>query len=148
LEDQAAVVEQARRVAGSAWDEQGWVFPALGPGRTKGGEVTTPGGMLHPRNVARAFEKARDKAGLRRESFHSLRHFSVSVQLGAHVPLEIVSKRIGHGSRAVTADTYGHLLPEGDQEAAARVDAWIADQDTARQKTADRRKKKAAPRPS
>jgi hypothetical protein len=50
----------------------------------------------------------------------------VSVLIGLGISLEIVAKWIGHGSRAVTADTYGHLLPEVNQDVAHRIDDWDA----------------------
>lgn len=57
---------------------------------------------------------------------HTRRHHAVSVMLGAGVPLHVVSQRIGHGSQVVTAQTYGHLLTEFDEQAAALLDAWDA----------------------
>lgn len=116
LQTQRAWWTAAREAAGDAWQsDAGWMF------------CTRNGGVLSPRHVARAFEHARNAAGLPHQPFHSLRHFAVSVQLGAGVPLEVVSKRIGHGSRAVTADTYGHLLKEADEKAAQRIDQWLAE---------------------
>lgn len=111
LTRQRSWVAAQQQHAGALWHDEGWVFP------------TQSGRVLHPRNVARAYEQARDAAHLRPESFHALRHHAVSVLLGLGVSLEIVAKWIGHGSRAVTADTYGHLLPEVNQDVARRVDA-------------------------
>ena len=114
-----ALVEQRRwadamqATANDEWDDTGWIFS------------TRMGGLLHPRNIARAYENARSAAGLRPESFHALRHFAASMMIGMGIPVEIVSKRLGHGSRAVTVDTYGHLLPEVDQAAADHIDRWL-----------------------
>lgn len=114
LEAQRAAQEADRRRFGADWRGQGWVF------------ATHAGTCLHPRNLARAYETARRRAGLRPEEFHALRHYAVSVMLGAGVPLHVVSKRIGHSSQVVTAQTYGHLLTEFDEQAAALLDAWDA----------------------
>lgn len=114
LVHQRAWVAEQQTLAGSEWHDEGWIFP------------TQTGRVLHPRNVARAYEQARDAAHLRHESFHGLRHHAVSVLIGLGISLEIVAKWIGHGSRAVTADTYGHLLPEINQDVARRIDAWDA----------------------
>lgn len=90
--------------------------------------ATEDGGYLMARNVTRAFSEARDAAGVKRLSFHSLRHFAVTVQLAAGVPLPMVSKRIGHATLAMTSDLYGHLLPQADRAAADAVDKYLADQ--------------------
>ena len=43
-------------------------------------------------------------------SFHSLRHTHATMLLEAGVELEIVSKRLGHSSIAITAKIYSHVL--------------------------------------
>jgi len=55
--------------------------------------------------------QSRNGGGLPQLPFHALRHTAASVQLAAGVPLEIVSKRIGHRKLSTTADIYGHRLP-------------------------------------
>lgn len=112
LDAQRAAQEADRRRFGPDWRDDGWVF------------ATHAGTRLHPRNLSRAYEIARGRAGLRAEDFHALRHHAVSVMLGAGVPLHVVSKRIGHSSQVVTAQSYGHLLTEFDERAAALLDAW------------------------
>ena len=114
LEAQRAAQVQDRRRFGADWRDEGWVF------------ATHAGTRLHPRNLSRAYEIARGRADLRPETFHALRHHAVSTMLGAGVPLHVVSKRVGHGSQVVTAQTYGHLLTEFDEQAAALLDAWDA----------------------
>jgi integrase len=74
------------------------------------GVLLRTGGPLSPRNVEQAYTRARTAAGLPAQPFHGLRHFAVSIQLAAGIPLELVSKRIVHQNRALTADLYGHLL--------------------------------------
>jgi integrase len=55
---------------------------------------------------------------------HMLRHFYASwcinrtVDGGLELPLKVVSTRLGHASIKITADTYGHLFPRGDDSAA------------------------------
>ncbi|MFB6419911.1 tyrosine-type recombinase/integrase [Bradyrhizobium tunisiense] len=54
---------------------------------------------------------------------HSLRHFYASwcinrrAEGGLELPLKVVSGRLGHSTIAMTADTYGHLFPRGDDGA-------------------------------
>ncbi|MCG5483684.1 MAG: site-specific integrase [Sinorhizobium meliloti] len=51
---------------------------------------------------------------------HSLRHFYASWLInrpedgGLGLPLKVVQERMGHSSITMTADTYGHLFPRGD----------------------------------
>lgn len=83
------------------------------------------GGPLGPDDVSRAFRHIRDKAGLRKLPEHALRYTAVSVQIAAGVPVEVVSKRIGHKSISTTLDIYGHLLPEANMDAAQKVDEFM-----------------------
>jgi integrase len=65
---------------------------------------------------------------------HSLRHFYASwcinrrVDGGLELPLKVVQARLGHASIQMTADTYGHLFPRGDDgaELAAAERAFLA----------------------
>jgi integrase len=53
---------------------------------------------------------------------HSLRHFYASWCInrradgGLELPLKTVQGRLGHSTLAMTADTYGHLFPRGDDQ--------------------------------
>lgn len=108
--------------------QRGWWEQATASPRWQGGQwifSSEVGTALHPRNLARAYENARDAAGLPKQSFHGLRHFAVSMFLAAGVPLEVVSKIVGHRSISITSSIYSHLLPEASQAAAARIDAWL-----------------------
>lgn len=77
---------------------EGWLF-------------TTRNDTLHnPRNVTRAFNRARDRAGVTCR-FHDLRHTYATWLLSRNVPVHTVSKLLGHTSIAITADIYGHCVP-------------------------------------
>ena len=65
------------------------------------------------------------KAGLPPIRLHDLRHGHASLMLAADVPIDIVSKRLGHSSRAITSDTYSHLLSGVGRAAAERAAALI-----------------------
>jgi integrase len=41
---------------------------------------------------------------------------------GQGVPKDVVREALGHATIAVTADVYGHLLPERQKDAAKRMD--------------------------
>jgi integrase len=68
------------------------------------------------------------------KGLHTLRHFYASwcinrrVDGGLELPLKVVQARLGHASVQMTADTYGHLFPRGDDgsELAAAERAFLA----------------------
>lgn len=49
---------------------------------------------------------------------HSVRHFHASTLLRAGVHLKVVSTRLRHSSVAITGDSYSHVSPGLDQDAA------------------------------
>jgi len=52
---------------------------------------------------------------------HGLRHTYATLALEAGVPIEVVSKRLGHASIAITADLYQHVTKSVDRNAAEAV---------------------------
>ena len=69
-------------------------------------------GVLIAHQIAQASERASwiaKAAGLRPVRLHDLRHGAASLLAGG-TEMAVVSKRIGHSSIAITADTYSHLL--------------------------------------
>jgi integrase len=52
------------------------------------------------------------------------RHTAVSQMLDAGIPIDKVSKFIGHASITITIDRYGHLLAGGEEEAIALLDRY------------------------
>ena len=72
-------------------------------------------------------------ASAKYKGLHALRHFYASwcinrrVDGGLELPLKVVQARLGHASIQMTADTYGHLFPRGDDgsELAAAEKAFL-----------------------
>jgi integrase len=54
---------------------------------------------------------------------YDLRHTAATIALVAGIPLKVVSERLGHASIKITADTYQHVIPSLQREAADRLDA-------------------------
>jgi len=83
------------------------------------------GEPMHPARFAYDFQKCVRRAGVRRIRFHDLRHTHAThaLQLGIHP--KIVSERLGHSSITVTLDTYSHVLPSMQQEAAEAIAALV-----------------------
>jgi integrase len=65
-----------------------------------------------------------DGERIRAIGLHECRHSAVSHMLDAGITNDKVSKFMGHSSITVTIDRHGHLLPGGEAEAAALLDAY------------------------
>jgi integrase len=76
---------------------------------------------LHPAQIAAGVVD--QHGGAKYPGLHALRHFYASwcinrrVDGGLELPLKLVQTRLGHASIQMTADTYGHLFPRGDDGA-------------------------------
>ncbi len=87
--------------------EARWLFP----GRTTELPIT-------PERVQQVFPKVLRAAGIRKIRPHDLRHTYATLAIRAGVPLLTVSRQLGHGSIAITADVYAHDAPGGNRAAA------------------------------
>lgn len=52
-------------------------------------------------------------------------HTHASLLLQAGVSIKVVSERLGHRTIALTMDTYAHVLPAMDRDAAERLGALL-----------------------
>jgi integrase len=59
-------------------------------------------------------------------TLHEARHTCASLLIAAGVNAKALSVIMGHATIAMTFDTYGHLMPGGIDEAAAAVNAYLA----------------------
>ncbi|MBX7070332.1 MAG: site-specific integrase [Microthrixaceae bacterium] len=85
-----------------------WLFPA------------DDGGATHPHAFSQAFDRIVRRAGLPPTRLHDLRHTHASLLIKHGVPLKVVSERLGHAKASFTMDTYQHVMP-GMQADAART---------------------------
>jgi integrase len=84
------------------------------------------GGPLRKRNLLRRwFHPLVAEAGLPRMRFHDLRHAHASLLLAAGVHPKVVQERLGHSQVSVTLDTYSHVAPSLQREAAVRIDELL-----------------------
>ena len=82
--------------------------------------TTRVGGPVHPSIVTREFAHAVQVLPVPRIRLHDLRHTHATLLLEAGVPVKVVSERLGHASIQLTLDTYAHVLPSMDSDAAER----------------------------
>ena len=62
------------------------------------------------------------KIGLPRIRFHDMRHTHATHLLASGVHPKVASERLGHSKVGLTLDTYSHVLPNMQADAAALVD--------------------------
>jgi len=80
------------------------------------------GSPLHPSKISSRWGKFLRQAGLPHLRFHDLRHAHATLMLRKGVHPKIVSERLGHASIGITLDTYSHVLPSMQQQAADAFD--------------------------
>jgi integrase len=86
----------------------------------------TPSGQpISADYLAKHFRSMLDLAGVPRIRLYDLRHSAATIALAAGVSPKVVSEQLGHASTAFTLDTYAHVLPHMQDEAAARVEAVL-----------------------
>ena len=100
---------QERLRAGQRWQEHDLVFPS---------SVGTP---IEPRNLTRNLHRLCKVAGLKPERFHNLRHTAASIGFAEGLDPKMIQHMLGHSAIGVTMDTYTHLVPGLQKEAAERI---------------------------
>lgn len=75
--------------------------------------------------VKKYFKPLLREAGLPNIRLYDLRHTSATLALTVGVAPKVVSEQLGHASAAFTLDTYSHVLPHMQDEAAAKMEAAL-----------------------
>ena len=88
----------------------------------------TESSPFRPASVQDRADKAWLKVGLERLTFHDCRHTAANLMIGAGVNAKALSRFMGHANIRITFDTYGHLMPGSEEEAAGLIDAYLAAQ--------------------
>jgi integrase len=90
--------------------------------------VTTEDGRpMHPESLSSLFVRQAKRAGLSPIRLHDLRHSVASILLAQGVHPKVVSEQLGHATIALTLDTYSHVIPSLQQEAAGVIAAAVLD---------------------
>ena len=99
---------EERGAFGLGWSESDYVFSH------------TDGRPFHPDSVSHAFADIIKKAGLPHLRLHDLRHTHATMMMEMGVNPKTVSERLGHASVVITLDTYSHVSPGLQEEAAVK----------------------------
>jgi integrase len=80
------------------------------------------GQPVHPHAVYEAFRRVVRNAGVPAIHYHDLRHSHRSLLIKDGIPVKVVSERLGHANIAFTMQTYQHLLPGMQADAATATE--------------------------
>ena len=111
---------QQRLLLGNKWEDIDLVFP--GPF----------GRPLDPSVLTHTFERLTVRTGVDGVRLHDLRHAHASLLLQMQVHPKVVQERLGHATISITLDTYSHLIPSMQADAADAFAGAMAEAETAR----------------
>ena len=101
---------EEKLATGPAWQERNLIFSS---------RIGTP--MRGDNLLKRSLRPLLEKAGLPPLTFHELRHTFATFQLAAGERPKVVQEILGHSSIKTTMDTYSHVIPGMQEEAAGRL---------------------------
>jgi integrase len=101
---------------GGEWEENNLICPRW----------DDPGRPINPNSLSGSFSETMEKLGYP-ITFHGLRHTHASLLIQAKEQPKVISDRLGHTNIGITMDTYGHLMPGMQQEAANKLEDLLHD---------------------
>jgi integrase len=110
IHEQLDHLQQERNVAGNKWQEYDLMFPS------------TFGTPMDPSNMYKDFKGTLKMADLPDIRFHDLRHTAATLMLQQGTHPKIVQERLGHSDISLTMNTYSHVLPSLQEDAAEKMD--------------------------
>ncbi len=99
------------------WQENDLIFPS------------SYGSPMDPRNLYKNFKNLLNRAKLPDIRFHDLRHTAATLMLQNGIHPKVVQERLGHKDVTLTLNTYSHVLPDIQEEAAQKLDRLLAHSD-------------------
>ena len=105
---------EERLVAGKRWCDSGMVF------------TTTIGTPLGTQSLHRSFKAILRNAGLPDIRYHDLRHTAATLLLAQGVDPRTIMETLGHSQISLTLNTYAHVVPALQREAAAKMDEILS----------------------
>ena len=104
---------ELRLAAGDAWQTGDLVFTSL------------TGAPIDPTTIRAALKRIALAADVPVIRVHDLRHTAATLMLLAGVNAKVVSERLGHANISITLQTYSHVLPTMQHDAAAALDTLL-----------------------
>ncbi len=83
------------------------------------------GGRKDPKNLLRQMERLTKKAGVKRISFHGIRHTNATLMLTNGESIKVVADRLGHSRASTTLNFYAHSIPAMDAKAAISFENFL-----------------------
>ena len=80
------------------------------------------GEPFHPDSITQKWERFIARQQLPQIRLHDLRHSNATALIAAGVSAKVVQHRLGHANVSITLNTYTHVLPSMDEEAAEKLD--------------------------
>lgn len=77
---------------------------------------------LAENTTTRVFNRAIEKAGVKKLHLHCLRHSHASLLISQGESIVMVSKRLGHATIEQTLNTYSHLMPNEEQKMISKLE--------------------------
>jgi integrase len=93
----------------------------LGPGAYVWSQELDASVPYRPDRVTGAFGTLRDRLGMKRLTFHTLRQFSATTLAAQGVGIRTIAGRLGHANPGITVRTHAHFLDAADRDAAIAI---------------------------
>lgn len=104
---------QKRIQVGDLWQDFDLIFTS---------PIGTP---LDQSKVSKVYKECLSKTGLPMIRFHDLRHTAATMMLQQGIHPKVVQERLGHSDISLTLNTYSHVLPSMQDEAAEKMDELL-----------------------
>jgi integrase len=115
LKDHLTMQEQQKARLGDLYIETGLIC------------AREDGAIWRPDTFTSDFSDLADRAGLHGVRLHDMRHSHATQLLLQGVNPKIVNERLGHSTVGITLDSYSHVLPGMQEQAATKVDSALRD---------------------
>lgn len=96
---------------------------------------TANGTPVEPTDLGQYFRRLIKRAGLPQIRFHDIRHTHATLLLQQGVHPKIVQERLGHSSITMTLDTYSHVIPSMQKDAANMLENLFTNSNANNHKT-------------
>lgn len=100
---------QEKLSLGTYWQDEDFIF------------VQYNGAPMHPDSVTDYLKKFSKKYGLPHINPHAFRHTAASLLIFSGVDIVSISDRLGHALPSTSANLYGHLIREADEQSAEKL---------------------------